>query len=255
MPVLGRRVRRYRRRPYRATAYRRKSYRRPRRALRRRNSRYFLAATPRIGVAGPAPFPNKCTGKLVYRDSGFDLSTAVGGGYIARHVFRANSIFDPDYTGVGVQPYWHDTLQTIYTRYRVNACKITLWFSTTTAIGTAEEIKVCLFPHKSASDPSNQEFVDLAALPYCKQVSWNQQSLGNRGKTKLQMYRSTRSAIGLVNSRDYDLTAAFGANPSVGWYYHVYANTADVEADTSILMDVKMTYYCTFYQRLSVNES
>lgn len=112
-----------------------------------------------------------------------------------------------------------------------------------------------MFPHKAASDPSHQEFVDLAALPGCKQVTWNQQSLGNRGKTKLTMYRTTRQGIGLVNSRDYDLTAAFGANPSIGWYYHVYTNTADVQADTAIKMDVKITYYCTFYQRLSVDES
>lgn len=257
MPVIGRRYSRggYRRRRYRPSSYRRQPYRRSRRVVRRRPRGYTLYSTPRVGYQRSAPFPNRATAKLVFRDSGYDMSTAVGTGYITRHVFRANSIYDPDYTAAGVQPYWHDILQTIYTRYRVNACKITLWFSTSTPTGTTEEIKCCVFPSNSASDPSNQEFVDLAALPCCKQVSWNQASIGNRGKTKLQLYRTTRQGAGLSNSRDQDLSAVFGQNPTATWYYHVYSNTVDVAATTTILMDVKITYYCTFWQRLSVNES
>lgn len=37
----------------------------------------------------------------------------------ASHIFRANSIFDPDFTGSGGQPYGHDQYQAIYTSYRV----------------------------------------------------------------------------------------------------------------------------------------
>jgi len=33
--------------------------------------------------------------------------------------FNLNSIFDPDRTGTGHQPYGHDTFQTLYNRYRV----------------------------------------------------------------------------------------------------------------------------------------
>lgn len=36
--------------------------------------------------------------------------------------FSLNSIFDPNQTGVGHQPYGHDTLQTMYNRYRVISC-------------------------------------------------------------------------------------------------------------------------------------
>jgi hypothetical protein len=36
-----------------------------------------------------------------------------------RFAFNLNSIFDPNRTGVGHQPYGHDTLQTLYNRYRV----------------------------------------------------------------------------------------------------------------------------------------
>jgi len=36
--------------------------------------------------------------------------------------FNLNSIFDPNRTGVGHQPYGHDQLQTLYNRYRVISC-------------------------------------------------------------------------------------------------------------------------------------
>lgn len=39
-----------------------------------------------------------------------------------RFVFNLNSIFDPNATGVGHQPYGHDTLATLYNRYRVISC-------------------------------------------------------------------------------------------------------------------------------------
>lgn len=38
------------------------------------------------------------------------------------YAFNLNSIFDPNRTGVGHQPYGHDTLQTMYNRYRVISC-------------------------------------------------------------------------------------------------------------------------------------
>lgn len=36
--------------------------------------------------------------------------------------FNLNSIFDPDRTGIGHQPYGHDTLSAVYNRYRVIKC-------------------------------------------------------------------------------------------------------------------------------------
>jgi len=38
------------------------------------------------------------------------------------YAFNLNSIFDPNRTGVGHQPYGHDTLSILYNRYRVISC-------------------------------------------------------------------------------------------------------------------------------------
>lgn len=50
------------------------------------------------------------------------MSSALGGGSYGLVRLNLNSIFDPNRTGVGHQPYGHDTLQTMYNRYRVISC-------------------------------------------------------------------------------------------------------------------------------------
>ncbi len=54
--------------------------------------------------------------KLRYVDT---ITIAVASAAINNHVFRANSIFDPDLTATGHQPLLHDTYATLYERYRV----------------------------------------------------------------------------------------------------------------------------------------
>ncbi len=44
----------------------------------------------------------------------------------AQYVYRLNSLFDPDQTGVGGQPEGFDQLKTLYGRYRVVAAKVTV---------------------------------------------------------------------------------------------------------------------------------
>lgn len=46
----------------------------------------------------------------------------IGGNGPQAQRFLLNSVYDPNSTGIGHQPYGHDTLATIYNRYRVISC-------------------------------------------------------------------------------------------------------------------------------------
>jgi len=76
-----------------------------------RGSSYFTSTNvPRIG------FNPRQLVQLKYSDSyGASLLTLTA----TNQQFRCNSLFDPDYTGTGHQPYRFDQLATFYSRYRV----------------------------------------------------------------------------------------------------------------------------------------
>lgn len=67
-----------------------------------------------------APFAQRYITKMKYAEQLNIVGPALGG--LTQYAFNLNSIFDPNRTGVGHQPYGHDTMATIYNRYRVVRC-------------------------------------------------------------------------------------------------------------------------------------
>lgn len=88
--------------------------RRPRRMMRkvRRGVKVLSALNP---------IPARQIVKMKYAQN---FNTAVGTAY--NWQMNLNSIFDPDATGGGHQPYGHDQLAVLYNRYRVISCSYVL---------------------------------------------------------------------------------------------------------------------------------
>lgn len=90
----------------------RKSYRK--KAPRKRVARRRKAPLTLVNRA-LHPIPARFITKMKYSEF---INTDTFGDY----AYNLNSIFDPNRTGVGHQPYAFDTLATLYNRYRVIAC-------------------------------------------------------------------------------------------------------------------------------------
>lgn len=100
-----------------------------RRPVRRnvRNTRYtrYTRSVPRaIGL------PKSIFAKLRYTD--FRQASVAASGSDTRE-YRMNSLFDPDLTGVGGQPYYHDQYSAMFQRYRVYGCSVELRVSCSSA--------------------------------------------------------------------------------------------------------------------------
>lgn len=76
---------------------------------------------------GLQPISSRYICKMKYSE--VITTNAITGDY----AFNLNSIFDPNRTGAGHQPYGHDTLFTLYNRYRVIACGWRIQFLPSTA--------------------------------------------------------------------------------------------------------------------------
>lgn len=78
--------------------------------------RRFQKRKPTIVVnRALSPVPQRYICKMKYSET---ITTTAQGLY----QLNLNSIFDPNRTGVGHQPYGHDTYSTLYNRYRVISC-------------------------------------------------------------------------------------------------------------------------------------
>jgi len=90
---------------------RRKLARKPRRRAARKGGRQALTTVNR----SLQPIANRYICKMKYATT---IATNSTGSYI----FNLNSLFDPDRTGFGHQPYGFDPLANLYNRYRVISC-------------------------------------------------------------------------------------------------------------------------------------
>lgn len=68
-------------------------------------------------------FPQQLVSKLRYCDT---MNMSPSSGSLVKQVFRLNSVFDPDLSGVGHQPLYRDTFAAIYDQYAVISTRITV---------------------------------------------------------------------------------------------------------------------------------
>jgi len=67
-----------------------------------------------------SPFASRFITRMKYSET--ITQVGPGGGGLTQFTMNLNSIQDPNRTGIGHQPYGHDTMASIYNRYRVIKC-------------------------------------------------------------------------------------------------------------------------------------
>uniref|UniRef100_UPI0040484BF0 hypothetical protein n=1 Tax=Polynucleobacter sp. TaxID=2029855 RepID=UPI0040484BF0 len=185
------------------------------------------------------PFPRTMRAVLRY-STVVDFNAVTGAASL--HFLRAGSIFDPDYTGVGYQPYGHDTYQTIYNHYRVikSVCKIT-----NTTAGQNNVIGLLLSDDVSVSNDIDMirtikpsKFLPLVTTtePHSLQMTYNSE----------QSFPGQRSTT----------TALFGNNPAEEQYFCVSVSGSGPLSDPgAISVAITMEYYVEFSELKALGKS
>lgn len=179
------------------------------------------------------PIPQRYIAKMKYAET---ITTSALGTY----EFNLNSIFDPNRTGLGHQPYGHDTFQTLYNRYRVISCGWRIHFMAQT---TSTPITVTSFP--------GNEVVSFATGAEAKENPRTRYITQNpgAGSTVLKGKQYIPSLVGRNKAQymaDDRYQALMGANPgelailNIGTY-----NNGDVAAATTL--QVLLEYTVEFF--------
>lgn len=129
-------------------------------------------------------------------------------GIVAKHTFNLASIFDPDVTGVGHQPFGHDEYAVLYKEYYVTGAKISVKWSNIATNNIGHKVFVTM-------DKDNVIDGNLDTRMEQTKGSGTKTLLPNSNNTQVtQAFYSPRKFHDIKNtSDDHQLKALFGANP------------------------------------------
>lgn len=195
---------------------------------------------------GINPIAAKTITRLKYVQN---FNRTLADGILSVYQFRLNSIFDPDFTGTGHQPYGHDTFATLYNRYRVFAAS---WIIRVVNNGSVNVIHTVL-PENGQSTFSDNEL--LAETPRAITKLMSASSAGHN----TQVFSGRIGLPGLTGqtSAQYKgedrYQAAFGQNPGELITLHLGA-TANGGAST-LTYAIQIIYHCELFDPLTLTKS
>lgn len=226
--------------PYRTRrAYRKKApfKRRATKRTYKRAARRPRATTRSRRYLDPARLPRRL--KLVYRDVDVNLDV-VASLYQSTHVFRGNSLYDPDVTSVGHQPLGYDQLfPAMYNSYHVTASSIKVFLSSNESVTESGPIRCMLIPSALNTLPTADP-LELLGMRGCKVLTL-QPTAGKRNV--LSSYLTTNTVLGRPTGNDFQAESIYSANPILSWYWHVIVDNTKWSSPAAVRADVQITYY------------
>lgn len=195
----------------------------------------------------PQPFPTRLHTRVVFSDVRYTSITSASTGLSDQYVYRLNSIWDPDQTGLGTTVKGWSALNAIYNKYIVKGAKVEVSFDDPTADGSVAFVS--LSQRTGLAGITYKEILDVPTT-YTS-------ALNNSGsqRKKFKLYVTPWSQIG-ISKMEYltnsDLYAAqMSANPSKEIILRCgsVANNTGISTNVTMTMSLKITYYVMFYER------
>jgi len=173
------------------------------------------------------------------------------GGQLGTYVFRANSLFDPDYTSTGHQPLGFDQLAGLYAHYVVNKATARVYVRTFEA-SNKEALIVGTYLSSSYAPITNSALTLCEQRPDTVTYAFRDSAVSTGGTNIPYLKAPTYDARRFFGCKDptdrEDIGAAVGANPADGAYWIVFIQSPqgyDV-ASTPCIMHIE--YDVTFFE-------
>lgn len=201
----------------------------------RKNGKGKKGPTRAVGfLKAPSLYPARRVGTLAY-DAVFNLSPAASAS--AYNTFRANSVFDPDFSGAGTTASGYTQLAAVYGRYRVLKADVEcIWNNTTALPGMA-------FLIASPANTVGTSFTQIMAqkFAWCKQLgNVNGPHVAHKVNFKMSTIYGTTEAA--VLSED-DFAGLIGTNPNNVIFLHIgVTNATGTAFATAVFLQVRIMY-------------
>ncbi len=178
--------------------------------------------------------------QVVLRYHQRDALDPAAGGVVAGRIYRANGMFDPEFTGAGHQPRGFDQLMALYDHFVVVKSKITVRFcwaaESDAVVNVPVDVGVCLVngttlllgDNFSYQEDGYSNFKLLTPNESNEIVITNTFNNGFLGKKTWQ--------------GDDELEGSVTADPAEQAFYHIFASPLTTQDAPSIAMSVQIEY-------------
>lgn len=194
-------------------------------------------------LAVPTTFiPGPTAQKRVFcYESVFGLTEAAAGAG-AFQSFRINSIFDPDYTGVGSSALGYTTYALLFARYRVLRVRVILRFVNQTAVAVGGQTVGVIF---NASGVFSSNPLTWPAQPYAVSRVLQGNAGGQHSLATIDMTPPLHKIAGVTRQQfmnDQDYSSTFGASPATSLYAHVFTHGKLSSSAESCRFEVRLVF-------------
>ncbi len=193
----------------------------------------------------------------------YGQTTTIGDGALTVPftTLRLNSVYDPDYTGVGSQPNGYDLMATVYKKYAVIGCRYTVTFRNNS---NAFTLACGAYPSTASSHVGVYD-------NYLESIERPTISTALVDPAANNTHRSTATVTGYVKMKNWGVNSGTGgyktfqelfgseiaSNPSQGIYLHCTAVNQDntAPASSSVKMDIQLSFDVIYYDPQDTEDS
>ncbi len=207
-----------------------------------------------LGFNQVNPFPPIMYTKQTYSD--LDTYTTGAGGILGvEQIFSMNDMFDPDFTGVGHQPYGRDQMALLYNRYKVTKITVNVIFSDPSADGLF--VVIMQSPPSQSVTLTGKNLGDASEKPntIIKYLNDSGSQIVNMGKQTYPMYKLAQVTPLQYKANLEDFAALTGVSPAKRPFLRIAIGSVRGTAGTTCLGMVRLIYHVQWYDRVSLGQS
>lgn len=185
----------------------------------------------------------------------FNLTTGSAGVVGTIQLMRLNSLFDPNQSGTGHQPYLFDTWTAQYDYYRVDAARVELLWNT---IGSSADVAGCFTVNPSSTYTSIAGMTLDRAAEIQNVATCTISGSGNTRAVKQVFYLPINKVEGVTKAKylaEDNYTALVSANPALNVTAAFGAASYSGTGSEAVSVQCVITYYCTMWGRKTQSQS
>jgi len=230
-----------------------KNFKPKRKFYKKKNNRYFKKPTNSVvkSLVLHSPFPAHYFCTMKYSHTSL-LSVGTSGIYGTEQVFRT-SLYDPDFTGSGHQPYSRDQIAQIWNKYTIYGVHIHIEVTDPSEDGLV--VAMMLQPSGSSYTITGKTIDEIKEKTNGYTVNIN-----NTGSqtAKVDQYMDVAKIEGVSKSKimnDDLYSSAMSTNPSLTPYFRVAVGNLRGSGSGTVIVRTLLTFYVKCYDLIIQGQS